>query len=406
MSKKIEHILVVSQYFYPEQFRINDICREWVKRGYKITVLTGIPNYPRGEYFEGYDKEHRRRETVDGIDIVRLPIRPRYKGAKNLFLNYVSFVIEGKKWLRKNDIKADAVFCYEVSPMTQALVSVAYSKRYKIPHYIYVTDLWPENVEIVAGIHNPVILSLIQKMSDYIYKNSKKILTSSKSFIKAIEKRKIDRKNIEFWPQYAEDFYRPVEESDKNEIQSDGIFNIVFAGNIGFAQGLSILIGAAKLLKKDGLKARFNIIGDGRYLDTLKNDINSNELSDYFNLISRKPAEEIPLYAARADALLITLSKSKVFSITIPAKTQSCLACAKPILLSADGEVQDIIKEASAGLVSDAEDVLGLYKNIVCLMNLSGEERKAFGRAGLEYSRKYFDKTKLLDRFDKIMEEE
>lgn len=162
MSKK-KHILVVSQYFYPEPFRINDICSEWVKRGYQVTVLTGIPNYPQGKYYEGYDLAHKRTEEWNGVKIVRIPLTARGNNSIGLACNYLSFVISGYIWKCLTEIKADYVFTFEVSPMTQALIGVWYAKKHKIPHYLYVQDLWPENVEIVTGIHSPLVLKPIGK---------------------------------------------------------------------------------------------------------------------------------------------------------------------------------------------------------------------------------------------------
>lgn len=398
----MKHILVVSQYFHPENFRINDIASEWVKRGYKVTVLTGIPNYPQGEYYEGYSKTERRQEKWNGMEIIRLPIVPRKKGSLGLIRNYISFVNAGRKWVRKTDLKTDIVFTFEVSPMTQALVGVWYAQKNKIPHILYVTDLWPENVEIITGIHNKLFLGTIQKMVDYIYKRSTKILTSSNSFISSIIKRSIPPERIEFWPQYAEEFYRPTERISGSEIPADGVFNLVFAGNIGYSQGLGILPKAAGKLKSEGISVRFNIIGDGRYKEKLKEEMEARKVKEYFNFIDRKPAEQIPPYLAAADALLITLSKSKVFAITIPAKTQSCLACGKPILVSADGEVQEIIKNAEAGLASAAEDVDGLVENIKALLQMSKQECERLGRNALAYSEEHFNKEKLLNRLDEI----
>mgnify|MGYP000899568238 CR=1 FL=1 len=400
----MKHVLVITQYFYPESFRINDITSEWVKRGYKVTVLTGIPNYPEGEYYYGYSKTKKRYETWHGIDIIRLPIEPRRSGAINLIRNYMSFVIQGKKWVNKTKLKADVAFTFEVSPMTQALVGVWYTKKFKIPHILYVTDLWPENVETITGIHNKIFLGCIQKMVDYIYKRSSIILTASNSFIKAIRQRGIAERNIEFWPQYAEDFYKPVSRVSNKEIPNDGVLNLVFAGNIGFAQGLDLLPKAAECLKVERIEVRFNIIGDGRYMPSLKEEINRRGVHSYFNFIGRKPSEDIPPYLAAADGLLITLSKSKVFSITIPAKTQSCLACGRPILVSADGEVQKIIRIAQAGLVSESEDIDGFVNNIKKLKKMNPEERNQLGINALNYSMKYFNKEKLLDRMDIIFQ--
>jgi len=395
------HILVIAQYFYPEQFRINDICTEWVKRGYKVTVITGIPNYPQGKYYDGYGLFKKRKETYNGMDIIRIPLIPRGNTPIMLALNYLSFVVSGFFWKAFTKIKADYVFIFEVSPMTQALPGVWYAKKRKIPCYLYVTDLWPENVEIVAGITNKKFLNTIGVMVDYIYKRCDRIFTSSESFIQAIVDRGIDRKKLEFWPQYAEDYYKPVNRSDANvpEIPQDGIFNILFAGNIGFAQGLDVIPEAAKILKETSTKVRFNIVGDGRFKDALKSS--AKEVSDYFNFIDKQPAKRIPEFMAVSDATLISLSKSKVFSITLPAKTQSCLACGVPIIVSADGEIQDVINKADAGVCSDAGDAKGLAENIKKLVTMSAEKHKNMAQNAADYYQNNFDKVTLLNKIDK-----
>ncbi len=403
-----KHILIISQYFYPEQFRINDIALEWIRRGYKVTVLTGIPNYPQGKFFEGYGWRKKRRETWNGVDIIRLPIIARGHSSVGLICNYLSFVVSGYFWKVFTKLKPDTIFTYEVSPMTQALIGVWFSKKQKIPNVLYVTDLWPQNVEIITGIHSKLIIGPISKMVNYIYKHCDKILISSKSFKKDISSRiecgngSADEKII-YWPQYAEDFYKPLSDAPQKEIPRDGAFNIVFAGNIGYAQGLGILVDVAKQLQEKDLLVRFNIIGDGRFKSELVGRIKNVGIERYFNFIDRKPAEEIPEYFFFADALLICLSKSEVFSMTIPAKTQSCMACGKPILVSADGEVQEIIRDSGSGLVSNAEDAEGLTENIINLMNMTPAERTKISQNALSYSNLNFNKKMLLDRVEKMM---
>jgi glycosyltransferase involved in cell wall biosynthesis len=397
-----KHILVIAQYFYPEQFRINDICTEWVKRGYKVTVLTGIPNYPQGKYYKGYGLFKKRKEVYNGIEIIRIPLMPRGNNAIMLALNYLSFIVSGFFWKVSTKIKADYVFIYEVSPMTQALPGVWYAKKRKIPCYLYVTDLWPENVEIVAGIKNKKILNAIGIMVDYIYKHCNRIFTSSESFIGAINERGVDLNKLEFWPQYAEDFYTPIDRATLLEIgvPQDDIFNIIFAGNIGVAQGLNILPETAKILKQNSIRVRFNIVGEGRFKETLISMVEKYNVSDMFNFIEKQPATKIPEMMAACDATLISLSKSKVFSITLPAKTQSCLACGIPILVSADGEIQDVIRKAEAGLCSDAGDVEMLASNIRRMVSITPEERQQMAQKGLDYYKLNFGKKTLLDRMD------
>lgn len=396
------HVLVISQYFYPEQFRINDICVEWIKRGYEVTVVTGIPNYPYGKFYDGYGLFKKRKETYNGIQIFRLPIIPRGKNGLMLTINYISFVISGFFWNLFNSLKADCVFIYEVSPMTQALVGVLYSMKKKVPCYLYVTDLWPENVEAIAGVKNRYILHAIGKMVDYIYERCDKIFTSSQSFVEAIAGRGIPIDKIEFWPQYAEDYYQPINKKKITipEIPNDGTFNIIFAGNIGMAQGLEILPKTAQLLKKNNARVRFNIVGDGRFKDKLIEMVNNYGVTDMFNFIPKQPSTRIPYFLAACDAAIICLSKNKVFSMTIPSKLQSYLACGIPIIASADGEVQKIITEARAGVCCNAGDAEMLACKINELISKSTEELAILSRNAYEYSKQHFNKETLLERMD------
>jgi len=400
-----KHLLVVAQYFYPEQFRINDICEEWVKRGYKVTVLTGIPNYPQGKYYKGYGLFRKRRENYNGIDIRRIPLIPRGKSSFMLILNYISFVISGFFFSKLTRLHADHVFIYEVSPMTQALPGIWFAKRRNIPCTLYVMDLWPENIEIVAGIKNKRILNFVGKIVDKIYKNCDRILTSSASFVELIEKRGISRQKLEFWPQYAENFYRPLpkESVEDSRIPQDGKFNILFAGNIGFAQGLEVLPETAQILKKRKCNSvRFNLVGDGRAKIDLRNKIKENGVEEFFNFIDRQPALMIPHFMAVSDASLICLSKSRVFETTIPGKTQSYMACGIPIIVSADGEVCEIVRTSGSGLCSPAGDPEGLASIIIEMCNLQEERLHEMGRRALDYYEKNFDKSKLLDRMDEL----
>lgn len=401
-KRRKKQLLVISQYFYPERFRVNDLCAQWIKRGYEVTVITGIPNYPRGKFYSGYGLLRKRYEVWQGVKIVRLPLIPRGKSALTLILNYLSFVVSGFIWQRITKLQADYVFIYEISPMTQALPGVWYGKRRKIPCYLYAADLWPENVEYTAGIQSRVILWGIGKMVDYIYRRCDRIFTPSRSALQVIKARGVDSEKLEYWPQHAESFYHPVprEEIKSSLIFRDGSFHVIFAGNIGYAQGLEVLPKTAKLLKQKHLKVRFSIVGDGRFKDNLVSMIEKYQVSEYFQLIPQQPSEKIPELTAVCDAALICLGKSKAFSLTLPGKMQSYLACGIPILVSADGEIQEVMKEAKAGLCSDAGDYRGLAHNIEAMLRMSEEERKTMAENGLNYYKEHFNRETLLARMD------
>lgn len=403
----MKHILLISQYFYPETFRVNDIACEWVKRGYKVTVLTGIPNYPMGKYFDGYDKKHRTRETWNGVNIIRIPLIARGNSTNKLMnavgmaANYFSFVRSGKKWVKSKEaaeLHADLVFTVEVSPMTQAMIGVWYGQRYNVPTYLYVQDLWPENVETVTGIHNRAIIGPIDRMVDKIYRETGTIFTTSPSFVEAIVNRKVsvNREKVHYWPQYAEEFYRPMEPQKVDGIDSsDGFYKIAFTGNIGTAQGLDVLPKAAELLR--GEKVKFVIVGDGRYQPEFEKQIDDHNVREKFIMIPRVPAEHIPEILSVCDAGFISFNKTPLWENTIPAKLQSYIACGKAIIASASGETKRIIEEAECGVCTEIGDAVSLATGIRDLMELNSRE---LGKKSRDYFESHFDKKMLMDEMD------
>ena len=402
-----KHILLISQYFHPETFRVNDMACEWVKRGYKVTVLTGIPNYPMGKYFEGYDRKHRIRETWNGVNIIRIPLMARGNSSHKLLnamgmaANYLSFIWSGKKWIKSKEaqnLHVDLVFTVEVSPMTQALIGVWYSKRYHVPSYLYVQDLWPENVETVTGIHNRMIIGPIDKMVDKIYRETGKIFTTSPSFVEAIVNRKVpvDRNKVHYWPQYAEEFYRPMEKQLVDGIDPDDrSFKIAFTGNIGTAQGLDVLPKAAKLLKNENVK--FVIVGDGRYQPKFERQIETLGVKEKFIMIPRVQAEKIPAILSDVDAGFISFNKTPLWENTIPAKLQSYMACGKAIVASASGETKRVIIEAECGICTDIGDSKALAAGI---KELIIKDCKAMGTKARVYFESHFNKKMLMDKMD------
>lgn len=398
--------MVYSQYFYPEQFRINDICIELVNRGYNVSVVTGIPNYPEGKFYEGYSWKSKRRESWNGIDIYRMPIFPRGNNSIGLILNYSSFVVAARLMERRLPKDIDLVFTYEVSPMTQALPAIWYAQKKDVPHIIYVMDLWPENVQAVAKLSNKMILRQLDKMVNYIYNKSSMILASSNSFVESIVSRGIDSEKVKFWPQYAEELYS-VKDPENNEVSVDNYpeRTFVFAGNIGEAQGLRILPRVAELLTKAKINFKFVIIGDGRDKENLIKLIRLRKVEKYFDFIERQPAEKIPYYLAKYDVALITLSSNKIFKKTIPAKVQSLMACGMPLLVSADGEVQSIIIEAEAGLVSDAGQIEKLAENIMTYAKMDKKQLEELGKNSLAYYNENFDKKLLMNQFEELINE-
>ena len=398
-------LLVISQYYYPEQFRINDICEEWVKRGYAVTVLTGIPNYPEGKFYKGYNFFKKRKEIINGVEIIRIPIIPRGKNSIMLLLNYISFVFSGFFFSKFTRRKFDKVFTYEVSPITQALPAIWYAKRKKIESILYVMDLWPESIELATGKKNEKLFNIIDKLVNYIYKNTDKILTSSESFRKDIIEKGYDANKVEFWPQYAETFYSS-KDNKPTEIKKDDNFKIIFTGNIGQAQGLDILVGTAKILKEKNEKVIFYIVGNGRAKEELKGKIKENNVENIIKLIDQKPAEEIPSYISECDSTFISLKSNNISEKILPAKIQSYLACGKPIIGCAKGEIEKVINDSKSGICCIEESEQRLAETIIEMKNKTKEELEQYGKNAKQYYEKNYEKNYLLNKIDKIFKNE
>lgn len=398
MSKK--KILIISQYFYPEQFRINDLAIEMKQRGYDITVLTGLPNYPKGKYFDNYSQNKNCDEIWNEIPIYRCNLRARKSGSINLIRNYLSFVKEANIKLKElEDMDFDLIYVFEVSPITVALPAIRYKKKKKIPIIMNVQDLWPENIVAVTGIDNPLLITLINQLVRYIYKHCDLILTASKSFVPNIQNYlNKNKEKVIFWPQYA------VVSKEEKRINffNDEDFNIVFTGNIGKAQGLDLVIEAANQLRDSNI--RWQLIGDGREDETLKQKVRDYRLEDIVIFHGRKPENEIPQYLANADAALLILKPDPVFEMTLPAKLQTYMACGVPIIGCVSGEGKRIIDESNAGMTSDNISVEGLVGVCQRIIHLSQDEYKELYINSIKYGVNNFNKEVILDELFKSIE--
>lgn len=400
-------ILVVSQYFWPENFKINDICLGLKERGHEVTVLTGIPNYPKGKFLEGYGFWKKNDGYWNGIKIYRSKLLPRGSGGISLMLNYLSFVFFGsiKSFFIKEEF--DKVFVYEPSPVTVGLPAMVISKRKKIPYYFWVQDLWPESLTAAGGINNNAVLSIFDKITRLIYRKSEKVLVQSKGFVQYIVDQKIDPNKIIYYPNSTENFYKPLEANKEylDKMPVDG-FKLMFAGNFGEAQSIDTILKAANIVKKKVSDVHWVFLGDGRQKEHILNQIKTLGLSDNIHLLGSFPSEQMPEFFACADALIVSLKKDKIFSLTIPSKIQSYMACGKPILASLEGEGAKVIEESNSGLISPPDNEERLAENVLALYDLSGQERKQLGSNAIKYFKQEFERELLLDKLIQILNNE
>lgn len=395
-------ILVITQYFTPENLRINDLVFSLKKRGHHIEVLTGKPNYPKGEYFDSYSWNGPSEEEIQGVKTYRSNLILRKKGGGiRLFLNYFSFVFFAFFKIFKISGKFDKVFVYAPSPITVGFLGIIAAKKFKCNSYLWVHDLWPESVRVAGGISNKIVLGLINTMTKMIYKYTDKILVQSPKFLDYIKKQNVKENKLIYYPYYAEDFYKVVKVKKSYLDKFPDGFNILFAGNIGIAQCFDTIVGAIEILKD--FKINVVVLGEGRDKSRIIELIKQKGISDKFYFFGSHPPEKMPDYFACADALLITLKKADIFSYTIPGKLQSYLACGKPIIGSLDGIGNEIIVESNSGLACEAENSKSLSHNLLLMMNTPIEERNKMAKFGLDYFKKHFKKEKLLKELEDIL---
>lgn len=397
-------ILVISQYFWPENFKINDLCLGLKERGHTVTVLTGIPNYPKGKFYDNYGFWKNNDEEWNGIKIYRSKLLSRGNNGIRLMLNYGSFVLFGalKSFFIKE--KFDKIFVFEPSPITVGLPAMLVARRMKIPYYFWVQDLWPESLSAAGGINNKAVLSFFDKITRAIYKSSDKVLVQSEGFIDYIVKQGVPREKIIYYPNSTESFYKPVIASDAyvQKLPKDGL-KVLFAGNFGQAQSLDTLVEAAKILKDKAVHVNWILLGDGRQKEHLVGEIKKKGLEENFSLLGSYPSEEMPHFFSCADALIVSLKKDDIFALTIPSKLQSYMACGKPILASLEGEGARVVAESGSGFVSEPGDAVGLAENITRLNAADEGKRAEMGRNALIYFNEQFERELLLDRLIEIL---
>lgn len=401
-------VLIVSQYFWPEAFRINDLAEGLVERGHEVTVLTGIPNYPDGNFFKGYGFFKKVRENYKGIKVIRAPLIPRGDGGgKQLALNYLSFAFLASIFAPiACRGKFDLIFVCQLSPVTVGIPAIVLKKFKNLPIIFWIQDLWPESLSATGAIKSEKILNGVNKLVRFIYRYCDKILIQSPAFAPLIENQGVNPERITYFPNSVEKLYAPME----RQYGLDGIsdlpsgFLVMFAGNIGMAQDFPTILAAADKLRGYH-DIHWVVLGDGRARALVEMEISKLGLSEKVHLLGRLPMKSMPYYFSMADAMLVTLRKEPIFSLTIPSKIQSYMACGRPILAALDGEGGRVINESGSGFSSPAEDADALAKSVLTMYRMPKEEREAMGKRGQQYCDENFEREMLLDRLEGWMAE-
>jgi colanic acid biosynthesis glycosyl transferase WcaI len=396
-------ILIVSQYFWPETFKINDLAVSLKERGHEVEVLAGMPNYPKGKFFDGYGYFKKKSDNYNGIKIMRVSHPPRGNGSTlKLITNLIAFAFFASfEILFRARKKYDVIFVYGIH-ITIGLPAIFLSKVKRIPIVLWVQDLWPETIyaasDIKSSKYNRILCSIVK----FIYKNCSKILISSRGFSSSIMSKGVDKNKIAYIPNWAEDFYQKKCSESNNEldklIPQKGL-KLMFAGNIGDAQDFGSIIKAAEIINQ-GVEIQWIIIGDGRKKIWAEQEVRERKLSNNFHFLGRYPVETMPYFFSKADAMLMTLKDEYIFSLTVPSRLQTYMACGKPVLAMINGEGAEIINEANAGFTCIAGDYKKLAENIIAFSKLSNDEREKQSSNSFNYYHQNFDKKHIIDNIE------
>lgn len=402
-GEKKPRVLVVCQHFWPETFRVNDICEFLTEKNCDVDVLCGRPNYPQGQFFTGYSYFNRRRESYKGIRVERTFEIPRGPNTNlRIFINYISFPLASLLHVpRLLTRKYDKIFVFTYSPILMAIAGLLVGKIKKTEVTLYALDLWPENLFSVLKVNNSVLRKLATSVSHWHYRQADKILAASEKMKKRLsEVTNLDDKKMISLPQACEKIFEEQVHDKVLAKRFNKGFNAVFTGNMSPAQSFQTIIAAAKKLKAEGITdINWIIVGDGMSKKDIERDVKKAGLVKDFYFEGQKPQADIPRYTGIADVLVGGLVKSDLLEASIPAKVTSYIAAGRPMAMYLDGEARDLInKQAKSGFAGPTEDADTLAENIKKIYKMSPKQRDEMGKRARDYHFKHLERNVVYDK--------
>lgn len=396
----MRNVLVITQYFWPENFKINDLIFK-LKKKYKFTVLTGEPNYPEGKIYTKFKFNKKKFNYFYNAKVHRVFTITRGNSKIKLFLNYINFIFCASFYslifFKKK--KFDLIFVCGYSPIFSIIPAIILKKIYKIPVVLWVLDLWPDTLKAMGVIKSNLIINLLHFFINKIYKNCELILVQSNAMLKKISQR-VKKKKIIFFPTWAEDVFKKKILRNKYK-KSKGYLNIVFAGNIGEAQDIELIFKCAIDLIKKNKKIKWIFVGEGRKYLWLRNNIKKHKVEKYFVLLGKKPLNEMPMVYKIADIFLVSLKKKKVFEDTVPGKVQSYMMYGKPLLGLVSGETRKLILKSKSGLVANSGSQKDFKKVLTKFLNLNNFSLNKMGDNAKRFALKNFDSSISMNKIEK-----
>jgi len=399
-------LLVVSQHYYPENFRINDIVAGFTEDGYAVDVLCGMPNYPEGEWFPGYSGKGPKYEEHEGVRVFRSgEIRRKNNTSLRIFLNYVSWPISAFFRILRLKGDYDAVFCYNTSPVIMCFPAIRASRKFRAPLTTYVLDLWPENLYSVLNVTLRPLRSLARCVSNWHYNRADKLIAISESLKERLRERVKDKtKPIYVVPQHAEDFYTGQIPNKELEESFAGKTVILFAGNFSPAQNLEGVIRAVAKAQSRGFEdIHLLLLGSGMSQTSIENTIKEEKAEQFVTLYGRVDAQEIPRFTTVADVTIVSLAALEDFKLAVPAKVASSMAAGKPIIASLDGEGAQAITAAECGFVAPAGDEDALCDCLLRFKQLDASSREELGKNAADYYKNHYARKTIIKKLAEVI---
>lgn len=399
-------ILLITQWFDPEPtFKGILFAKELVSRGFEVEVITGFPNYPGGTLYDGYRVKFIQKEVIDGVLVTRVPLFPSHDKSKlGRVFNYLSFAFSSLIYGLFFSKRADVIYAYH-PPLTVGISALIIKLFRRVPIVLDIQDMWPDTLKATGMISNSRLLGSVSKVCNFIYSGVTKIVVLSPGFKDLLIDRGVPENKIEIIYNWAdEDVLRTKTGERPQDMVSIEGFKVLFAGNVGQAQGLDVVLDAALLLKDDVPNIHFLVLGRGLKLDDLKRREKELNLGNvhFFPAVGM---EKVGSFLGFADALLIHLNSDPLFEITIPGKTQAYMAVGKPIIMGVSGDASNLVSRADCGVCFEPEDSVALAEAAKGLMLLDSTDIQRLGKNAERFYNENLSVMVGVNSFEKVFNE-
>lgn len=396
-------LIVLTQWFDPEpSIKGLIFAKSLCTQGFEVEVVTGFPNYPGGKLYPGYKIKLIKREVIDGVQVTRLPLYPSHShSAFWRLINYASFSISAFLYCVFISKRSDIIYTYH-PPLTVGIAVILIRLFRRVPVVYDIQDMWPDTLRATGMVSNYRVLDIVGRICQMVYRSVDHIVVLSPGFRKLLVERGVPERKIDVIYNWCDEALMSNPTGDApTEFSDPSSFSIVFAGNMGKAQALDAVLGAAEIVQIKAPNIRFVFIGGGVEVDNLKRMADEKGVRNV-RFLQAVPMGELGAVLGKADVLLVHLRKDPLFTITIPSKTQAYMAAGKPLLMAVDGDAAQLVKDADCGVIAESENPESIADAAIKLYSISSSERNAMGDRGRKYYESYLSLSAGVAKFANV----